>query len=123
MVLKDVDGMSTKTKKPRIGLALVGLVAVGAALAFAAQRLTPLLREYYMEKPADTEPESLASQLQSTPVSKPEITATPEPTEAPFAGWDTEELDAFCARQASGFSVYAQDLETGMVYTLSLIHI
>lgn len=117
MVLKDVDEMSTKTKKPRIGLALVGLVAVGAALAFAAQRLTPLLREYYMEEPADTEPESLASQLQSTPVSKPEITATPEPTEAPFAGWDTEELDAFCARQPSGFSVYAQDLETGMVYT------
>ena len=112
--------MSTKTKKPRAGLALLGLAAAAVVLAFTARELIPLLRP---EKETDTE-QTASTQLSEslpTPVSEPEdepeSVATPAVTATPFAGWDVETLDAFCAQQPSGFSVYAKDLETGAVYT------
>ena len=116
--------MSTKTKKPHTGLAFVGMVAVAAALAFCAKEWLPLARTDRAVEKAESVAESVLSELPAASATEPadvaqsEITATPEPTAAAaFAGWDTASLDAFCAQQPSGFSVYAQDLETGDIYT------
>lgn len=121
MVPKDVDSMSTKTKKPHLGLAFFGLVAAAVVLAFTARELIPL-----WQKSASAEEQDFAEKLQVSPtqeetavdpVEEAEPTATLTPTETLFAGWDAAALDAFCAQQPDGFSVYAQDLETGDVYT------
>lgn len=116
--------MSTKTKKPRTGLAFVGMIAAAAALAFFAKEWFPLAQTGRAVEEAESVAESVLSELPAASVTEPadmaqsEITATPEATTAAaFAGWDAASLDAFCAQQPGGFSVYAQDLETGDIYT------
>lgn len=123
MVPKDVDEMSTKTKKSHAGLVLAGLTAAAVVLALTARVVIPLLEEDQLPQASESpETTEITSRVESQPtaVSEPEkmeSTPTLEPTSTPFAGWDTAALDAFCAQQPSGFSVYAQDLETGTIYT------
>lgn len=114
--------MSTKTTMPHLGLAFLGVMAAAVVLAFTARELIPLLQE---SLPA-AERDSAAAQQTPQPraeteaaqVEEVEPTATPlAQAETTFSGWDTASLDAFCAQQPAGFSVYAQDLETGDLYT------
>ena len=116
--------MTTKTKKPRPGLALAGLAAAAVVLAFAAREVLPLLEESGLTKTTQTaakdllsEPRSTLAAAQEETVKNEDVSTQQEQETRSFAGWDTAALDAFCAGQPSGFSVYAQDLETGSVYT------
>lgn len=115
--------MVTKTKKPRTGLMVLGVLAVAVVLGVTARTVIPLL-EKDAEQTAEKSESAVSalSEEQSSSAEEPadlvpSETATPAPTEEVFSGWDAQTLDAFCAQQPSGFSVYAQDLETGLVYT------
>ena len=122
---KAVESMATKTKRRRAGKALIGLSMAGGVLCAAAYGLNPMLKEYFpasVESAVSTVATAAPEEELGTvdePAAAPVTTATPEPVleETAFQGWDTAVLDAFCAQQPSGFSVYAQDLETGEIYT------
>ena len=118
---KEVEWMKTKIRR-RAGKTLIALVVVCGALGLGGYVLNPVREdasEIQNEAPAPTQ---VAVTEEAAPEDVPvaaEETATPVlvPEETPFPGWDAAELDEFCAQQPGGFSVYAQDLETGAVYT------
>lgn len=126
---KEVESMATKTRRRRAGVALLSLTAAGIVLCFAAYAMQPVLRSDMRAQEdgtgMDAEVVATEAPLEAKPeaadVPAPEVPATAQPSPvlepASFAGWDTATLDAFCAQQPSGFSVYAQDLETGEIYT------
>ncbi len=121
-MLKDVDDMPTKTKKPRTGPAVIGVVAAAAMLALAAREMFPLVEENNVQAEDAAVKEAVSSETQPTSTEKPADlvqSETEEPVleESTFSGWDVQQLDSFCAQQPSGFSVYAQDLESGEIYT------
>lgn len=110
--------MSTKTKYSQIGLVLAALVAAGGVIGFAAHvRNLPLINKLQMQEVSAA---ATAAPMETDDrADVPVVTAEPEllAADSLFAGWDSAVLDAFCALQPSGFSVYAQDLQTGSVYT------
>lgn len=123
---KEVESMAIKTKRRRAGKVLGGLIAAGGMLCAVTYGLSPMLEEYFPASAETTGSTVTAAPeedlgLENEPADIPVTTKPPAPTpaleESAFQGWDTAVLDAFCAQQPSGFSVYAQDLETGKVYT------
>lgn len=113
--------MTTKTRRSRAGLVLIGLAAAGGILYFSVNVLYPPQQKTALqqEQSAVSTVVTAAPEEEDVPVQTDTETQTPEPVpeESLFQGWDTTVLDAFCARQPSGFSVYAQDLESGAIYT------
>lgn len=113
--------MSTKTRKPRTGPAAIWILAAAVILALAARELLPAGERKEALSNAVAPTASPVSETEAETADEPaeeaDETATPAPTAEVFSGWDTQTLDAFCAQQPGGFSVYAQDLETGAVYT------
>lgn len=113
--------MSTKTKYSQAGLVLAALVTAGGAIGFAAyaRNLSLINKPWMQQEGAASVTATAAPAEMENQADVPTTTEAPEllVAETLFPGWDSVVLDAFCAQQLGGFSVYAQDLETGAVYT------